>query len=354
MLNISDSLIKWYHQNQRNLPFRNTKDPYSIWILEVILQQTRVAQGMDYYHNIISRFPNVESLAKADEHELLKLWQGLGYYSRARNLHAAAQQIAEQHQGLFPSNYNDLLQLPGVGPYTAAAIASFAFNEPVAAVDGNVIRFISRFFGVMLACNSPQGRKKIDELAQQILNTLQAGLHNQSIIEFGALQCVPRNPDCSQCPFSLSCFAYKHSMVNELPVKSSQKVQKTRYFNYFILLSKNNTCILKHRTQNDIWKNLYEFPLIETSEATPVENLLTQLELLNLFKKASLYLEKVVVAKAHQLSHQRIEATFNIFRLKTFNKELPENYIEISIEDLDKYAISRLIERTWQEINPTL
>ncbi|NNF02440.1 MAG: A/G-specific adenine glycosylase, partial [Bacteroidia bacterium] len=249
-LNISQRLIEWYDRHKRDLPWRNTRDPYLIWISEIILQQTRVEQGLPYFEKFIENFPNVKSLAEADEDEVLKLWQGLGYYSRARNLHNASKSVMNDHSGSMPGNYSSLKKLKGVGDYTAAAVASFAYKEAKAVVDGNVIRFISRYFGIEDEVNSAKGIRQISDAASEILDKDDPDIHNQAIMEFGALQCIPSNPDCSSCPFQNNCFAFNNRSVASLPKKKKALKQKHRYFNFFLFRIDDGFFIEK-RTDND-------------------------------------------------------------------------------------------------------
>jgi len=279
----SNLLISWYLEHKRELPWRLTKDPYAIWLSEIILQQTKVAQGLPYYNAFISTFPSVNDLANAPEEKVLKLWQGLGYYSRARNLHYTANYISEDLKGVFPTNYNDLLKLKGVGDYTASAIASICYKEPSAVVDGNVYRVLARFFGISTPINSSQGIKAFKKLAQELLDVSQPGTYNQAVMEFGARHCKPRNPDCSSCIFNDKCVALQKNIVAELPVKLKKTTIKKCYFNYFIIQSEENTILLQQRTKKGIWQQLYEFPLIETSEEIKLE----QLQLLEEFKELS-------------------------------------------------------------------
>ena len=272
-------LIEWYHEHKRDLPWRNTNDPYLIWISEIILQQTRVAQGYAYYQRFIERFPNLESLAAAEENEVLKYWQGLGYYSRARNLHQAAISV----NGVFPVKYEDILKLKGVGTYTAAAICSFAYNQPHAVVDGNVYRVLSRFFGINEPIDSRKGKKIFASLAHDLLDKIQPALYNQAIMDFGALQCTPLSPDCTVCPFKNRCFAFNHNMVSSLPIKQNKTKTSERFF-YYLLIRDNGNIYLNKRTENDIWKNLYELPLIESNTALAVDDFIRKQEFASIFK----------------------------------------------------------------------
>ena len=336
----SNELIAWYLQNKRDLPWRNTTNPYHIWLSEIMLQQTRVLQGLPYYLKFIEAYPNVEDLANATEDEVLKLWQGLGYYSRARNLHATAKMVANEMNGVFPNNYKDLLNLKGVGDYTASAIASISFNRPEAVVDGNVYRVLSRFFGISTPINSTTGQKEFKKIAQHLIDKKQPGTFNQAIMEFGARYCVPQNPDCENCIFNDSCVAFQQKKVSELPVIVKAKPVKKRYFNYLVFLSENEHTILQQRTGKGIWHKLYEFPLIETSEKINLSKLkkLPQFhnfsETINV-KSISLFNENPVV---HKLSHQHLSTLFWIVE----TSETTENAIPIS--EVKNYAVPVLIE----------
>jgi A/G-specific adenine glycosylase len=262
IMNISNTLLAWYNENKRFLPWRETQDAYRIWVSEIILQQTRVAQGLDYYQRFLSTFPTVEHLANACETDVLRVWQGLGYYSRARNMHKAAKTVMQQHQGVFPHSYTDLLSLPGIGPYTAAAIASFAKNQPYAVLDGNVFRVLARLLGIDTPIDSTLGKKLFAALAQEHLDPTQPALYNQAIMDFGALQCTPAAPQCSACPFCERCEAARTGTQHLLPVKKGKTAQRKRYFWYFIAYNGHFT-YLQQRQQKDIWEGLYEPYLIE-------------------------------------------------------------------------------------------
>ena len=303
-------LIQWYLQNKRDLPWRNTQNPYQIWLSEIMLQQTRVAQGMPYFYSFTENFPTVFDLANASEQQVLKLWQGLGYYSRARNLHKTAQYVANDLDGVFPKNYNDLLKLKGVGDYTAAAIASFAYNEKVPVVDGNVYRVLSRYFDVDDDISMQPTKKVFQDLALTLMPD-DAATFNQAIMEFGALQCVPKNPDCSNCIFNGSCAALQKKKVNQLPVKSKKTKVRFRYFNYFIFEDENKNTIIHKRSEKGIWHNLYEFPLLETDEEVNFETISTHLTQ-NLYSENKIsnttaFYENSV---SHPLTHQRLIIKF--------------------------------------------
>ncbi len=261
---IAKIIEKWYEENKRDLPWRNSPSAYKIWLSEIILQQTRINQGISYYNKFIEKYPAIQQLAQAPIEDVLKLWQGLGYYSRARNLHITARRITNDCNGNFPSDYKELLSLNGIGEYTAAAIASMAFNIPVAVVDGNVFRVLSRLYGIKTGITSAAGKKLFRLKAQEILNHKKPGIHNQAMMELGALICLPRNPLCNQCPLNMRCYAYKYRLVNELPVKKVNGKTRERYFHYLHISYRGSTFIHK-RQQKDIWNSLFEFPLIETS-----------------------------------------------------------------------------------------
>ena len=307
-MSFSKILIDWYHENKRDLPWRNTVLPYRIWLSEIILQQTRVNQGLPYYQAFVENYPTVQDLAEAEEESVLKLWQGLGYYSRARNLHATAKTIVADFNGVFPNTYKDLMKLKGVGNYTAAAIASFAFNECVPVVDGNVYRVISRYYGNFTDIATSSAHKIFFEITLKLIDSTVPALFNQAIMEFGALQCTPKNPDCGSCPFQKSCYAFQEGCVDSLPIKTKKITVSNRFFNYLYVLDADDKSILIKRDLQDIWKNLYEFPLIETdSEAN--ENLLkikikekyAQVTDVQLFTHESI---------KHKLSHQQLNIKF--------------------------------------------
>lgn len=284
-MEFSNSLIKWYLQNKRDLPWRNTVNPYHIWLSEIMLQQTRVAQGLPYFIAFIEVFPTVFDLANAEEEQVLKLWQGLGYYSRARNLHATAKYIATELKGDFPPNYDQLLLLKGVGEYTAAAIVSFAYNEPVAVVDGNVFRVLSRYFNIDNDISDGKTKKEFQILAQELLPKNKAALFNQAIMEFGALQCVPKNPDCANCILSSSCAGLQHKKVNILPVKSKKTKVTNKFFNYLILKDIQGNFVVQKREGKGIWENLYEFTLIETPEMSNEIDFMNQLKVTKFYNQ---------------------------------------------------------------------
>ncbi|MBN8576511.1 MAG: A/G-specific adenine glycosylase [Cytophagales bacterium] len=295
-------VLAWYQRHQRDLPWRHTSDPYKIWLSEIILQQTRVAQGLPYYQAFVKRYPTVKKLAAAPPDEVLRLWQGLGYYSRARNLHACAKEIVNSHNGTFPTTYQNLLQLPGVGSYTAAAIASFAFSEPVAVVDGNVFRVLARVFGLTDDIASTKGKKIFFEKANQLISKTQPAQYNQAVMEFGALQCTPVNPACATCPLAHLCIANQQNLQSQLPVKTNRVKIKTRHF-YYLVVRNGSHLYLRKRLPGDIWSGLYDFYLVEEKKATPVQQVLKKLKL----KFAN---TRVRAGYRHILSHQKLAVTF--------------------------------------------
>ena len=310
-MSFSNLLIKWYLQNKRDLPWRNTSNPYPIWLSEIMLQQTRVAQGMPYFLSFTTAFPTVFDLAKADEEQVLKLWQGLGYYSRARNLHKTAQYIATELNGIFPDNYTELLQLKGIGEYTAAAIASFAYNEVVPVVDGNVFRVLSRYFDIETDIAQASAKKEFAALAFELIPKDNPAIFNQAIMEFGALQCVPKSPNCSICVFNESCAALQKKKVDQLPVKSKKVKVRNRYFNYIVASDENDNTIIQKRTAKGIWHNLYEFPLLETEKEESFDFVSEQIQN-DYFKENSIssILENNDKSIVHKLSHQHLHIKF--------------------------------------------
>ena len=337
-MKFSNQLVLWYLHNKRDLPWRSTMNPYKIWLSEIILQQTRVDQGMAYYFKFIENFPTVNDLAFASEEQVLKLWQGLGYYSRARNLHLSAKYIVNELNGEFPISYNELVKLKGVGDYTASAIASICYNEATAVVDGNVYRVLSRYFGINTPINTTKGIKEFKQLAQQLLNVKSPGTHNQAIMEFGARMCKPQNPDCEICPLNNSCVALSEKRIKELPVKEKKLKVKNRYFNYLVIQTEDNkTKIIKR--DKGIWLNLYEFPLIETLSEIDENQLVEHGKFDELFKNIStsvkLFNQDIMV---HKLSHQHIYTKFWVV-----NTQSSENFA-VSWDVIKKYPVSTLID----------
>lgn len=339
-------LIDWYKLNKRNLPWRHTKDPYRIWISEIILQQTRVVQGYEYFVRFMEHYPNVNLLAAAESDEVMKLWQGLGYYSRARNLHEAAKSIAAA--GEFPKTYEGVRALKGVGDYTAAAICSFAYNLPYAVVDGNVYRVLSRWMGIDTPIDSSEGKKLFAALAQELLDKEEPGLYNQAIMDFGALQCTPSSPDCLFCPLAESCVARKNGRVGQLPVKQHKTKITNRYFNYIYVRAGAFTFI-NRRNDKDIWKNLYELPLVETSRELSEEEFYADVEAKALFAEGEEPLFRCLKKKVkHVLSHRIIYANFYEVTLPEDTRSFNQ-YIKIPVAKLEQYAVPRLIHQFLEE-----
>ena len=340
MSKFADILIDWYAQNKRDLPWRDTKDPYRIWISEIILQQTRVVQGYDYYIRFMERFPDVLTLADADEDEVMKYWQGLGYYSRARNLHAAARSIREV--GEFPKTYEGVLALKGVGEYTAAAICSFAYDMPKAVVDGNVYRVLSRWMGIDTPIDSTTGKKLFAQLAQELMDISRPALYNQAIMDFGALQCTPASPDCLSCPLADSCLALAGGNVENFPVKQHKTKVSNRFFNYIYVRTGGCTFIRK-RTGNDIWKNLYEPLLIETDTDLSENTSAFEQKLFDVLGETPWhFLKPLKLGVKHVLSHRVIHANFYEVVLADDFGTL-EGYQKVREEDLHKFAVSNLV-----------
>ncbi len=323
ILPIADSfalpLMEWYHHHHRALPWRETDDPYKIWLSEIILQQTRVAQGIPYYQRFVEQYPTVYELAAASETEVLRTWQGLGYYSRARNLYACARLVVDQYNGKFPNNYEGLLKLPGIGPYTAAAIASIAFQEAVPVIDGNVFRVLARIFGIAIPINSTQGRHVFNQLAQRLISTTAPNIYNQAIMEFGAIQCTPVKPLCRSCIFQLDCLAFRTNQQEKLPVKQLTVKVKQRFFHYLVIQVANQL-LMKVRKKGDIWEGLYDFYLVEGSQPHEFENLRD--ELVTLIQKHQLQVAKQPKLYKHILTHRIIYASFfNIIATPAFMEE---------------------------------
>lgn len=307
-MHFSKPLITWYLAHKRDLPWRKTNNPYAIWLSEIMLQQTRVAQGLPYYFAFLEAFPTVFDLANAHEEQVLKLWQGLGYYSRARNLHSTAKHVATELNGKFPNNYADLLHLKGVGDYTAAAIASISYNEVVPVVDGNVYRVLARYLGIETDISSPKAKKEFTALAFELMDKKQPAVFNQAIMEFGALQCVPKNPDCTICPLNNSCFGLANKKVATLPVKIKKTKVINRYFNYLLIIDTEDKTIAHKRNQKGIWHNLYELPLIETEKPESSEVITEMIKAK--VPKLTTIIHLTSETTVHKLSHQHLHINF--------------------------------------------
>lgn len=331
-MNFTTTIEEWYAEHGRDLPWRQTSDPYRIWISEIILQQTRVVQGFDYYQRFIERFPTVEALALADADSVMQAWEGLGYYSRARNLHAAAKQIVEL--GAFPRDYQGIRNLKGVGDYTAAAIASFAFELPHAVVDGNVYRVLSRFFGIDTPIDTTAAKREFAQLATELLDRATPALYNQAIMDFGATQCVPRSPQCNVCPLAEACVARAEGRVEQLPVKAKKTAVKERFFAYIIILDESNVYIHR-RGEGDIWTGLYEPLLIETPQRASLHEVVPQ----------GYHVIRTAEGLKHQLTHRTIHADAYLVE-KEDNASgivLTNDFIKVKVSELHEYAAPRLV-----------
>ena len=334
-MDFSTTIIDWYKKNKRNLPWRNTVDPYYIWISEIILQQTRVDQGLSYYEKFILHFPTIQDLANANEEKVMKLWQGLGYYNRAKNMHHTAKYITHELNGIFPPTYNEIIKLKGVGEYTAAAISSFCYDESQAVVDGNVFRLLSRYYGINTPIDKTQGKKEFNELANELIDKSNPGIFNQAIMEFGALQCKPI-PKCEKCPLISSCIAFNEKRTKELPFKTKKIKQKKRYFN-FLVTTDNRFIYIEQRLKKDIWNKLFQFPNIETElELAQFPDYQQLINVNNLTIQSSIQVK-------HILTHQILYCKF---WLLVSNEELPEieNFKKIPIHELKTYPVPKVVE----------
>ena len=345
LMKFSDKIIYWYQCHKRDLPWRQTKDPYKVWLSEIILQQTRVVQGMGYYLKFESTFPTVFDLADASEDFILKNWQGLGYYSRARNMHTTAKKIVAEFEGVFPGTYDELIRFKGVGDYTACAIASFCFNHSCAVVDGNVYRVLSRIYGIETPIDSGKAKTEFKQLADSLICPKEPGSFNQAIMEFGALQCVPRSPDCTSCPFQDRCIAKATGRVSTFPVKSKKIKQRTRYFEYLVLLNGGFT-LINRRNQKDIWEKLYEFPLLEYSEQQSPDVVIKDIA-------QRLRQNVTVVAVSHPikhlLSHQKLHVRF--WQLKAPCVQFDKKHLKVAIKDLDRFAFPKVVDNYLRDVD---
>lgn len=334
-------LTVWYQQNKRDLPWRTKNDPYWVWVSEIILQQTRVDQGTAYFLRFIERFPDVKTLADAPENEVLKLWQGLGYYSRARNMHVAARQIMNEFNGSFPDTIINIEKLKGIGSYTAAAIASIAFGLPYAAIDGNVYRVLSRVFGIETPIDSTIGKREFSELASELLDRQNPSVFNEALMEFGALQCTPQNPDCNRCPFRDQCIAFNQNKIATLPFKSKKIKVKNRYFNY-LFIHQDKHFYLEKREGNDIWRNLYQFPLIESTKALNIAELLTTEQFKSLFNCIDITVDSNSPEIIHVLTHQRLHVRFIEISVPKSETSFP--WIKVLPNEVHDFPIPKLID----------
>ena len=336
------TLINWYSENKRELPWRNTKNPYFIWLSEIILQQTQVNQGLPYYYKFVNQYPTVFDLANASESDVLKLWQGLGYYSRARNLHCTAKYITEELDGKFPDTYKELIKLKGIGDYTASAIASICFDEATPVLDGNVYRVIARYYGIETPINTGKAQKDFKEVLQEIIDKKNPAEFNQAIMEFGSKQCKPQSPDCSICPFNKRCYALAKGKIQDLPVKQKLIKVKKRYFNYIVYISDDDKTKIEKRDKKDIWQNLYQFPLVETERSFSLKEIKQLVSEKQSIIELTLYNKDVII---HKLSHQHLNVKFWIARVE---KLIGEN---VSINQIKKYPVPILIGNFLEEFN---
>ncbi len=339
-------LTEWYEKNRRMLPWRETGDAYAIWLSEVILQQTRVNQGMPYYQRFIEKYPTIDKLAAASKDEVFKLWQGLGYYRRAENMMKAARVIVNKHESIFPDNYHNLLKLPGIGDYTAAAIASIAYGEKVPVVDGNVYRVLSRIFGIETVIQTSKAKKEFGHLMRSLMKQFHPGTFNEAVMEFGALQCVPANPDCSSCIFNKQCFAYSLNKVQKLPVVKP-KVKKRTLFIYYLVTEWEGQIVLRHRRKNEIWKGLYDFPSLEFENEQDAAVILRETESMSFISPQSVIaIKPFQKTYKHQLTHIDITAEF----IKVSVGKKPDvaglsTLQLVQYKELSSYPVSRLVER---------
>ena len=347
---ISKLLLKWYEIEGRELPWRETKDPYKIWISEIILQQTRIQQGMDYYYRFIEKFPDITSLATSDIMEVLYIWQGLGYYSRARNLHHTALTIKNTYNGNFPRTYKEILTLKGIGEYTAGAIASIAFGEVVPAIDGNVKRLVSRLIGSFDDPGRPSGRDKIRTFLTHEIDPDHPGDFNQAMMDLGSMICIPVRPLCNQCPLAFQCQANLNAVVNEIPSKNKMASPKNRFF-YYVIITSGEKMIVKQRTGNDIWKLMYDFPMIESSQKLNEKEVHTRIK--DLFSESEKKFNAVKESRQiiHTLSHQKIHARFIHIEMQNIPKMSDPGCIAIDKESITYFPLPRLIDRYLQQTN---
>ena len=344
-----EKLLKWYQLNKRDLPWRNTHDPYRIWISEIILQQTRVNQGLDYYLRFVEVFPTIRELASALEDDVLKLWQGLGYYSRARNMYKTANIIYQKYDGVFPDQYKDLIKLPGIGTYTAAAICSIAYSKPYPVIDGNVIRVISRIFGIDDSFLEAERKNKIKELAAKLLDHDLPGDYNQAIMEYGAVICKPKSPECHNCFYSVNCFAKRNNKVEELPVKYNKPVLKKRYMNYFVCFDENRSFLVKQRSMKDIWQGLYDFPLIELDKKMKFSELKNSDEFTKLITNINIFeIIKTDLIMTQKLSHQMLEVSFHIIDIGNNEINMDKRFINVSLSEFLNYPVPKMINKFLQ------
>jgi A/G-specific adenine glycosylase len=340
---VSELIVRWYKSNKRFLPWREDLDPYKIWLSEIILQQTRVSQGSPYYVKFIESYPAISDLAAASIEDILLLWQGLGYYSRARNLHKAANIIVREFSSIFPDDYESIRSLPGIGDYTAAAIASLAFDLPYAAIDGNVYRLLARILGIEAPTDTTTGKKIFQKAADELLDKKNPGIHNQAMIELGALVCLPLNPKCNDCPLVKMCYAFNHDAVGDYPVRSKRSILSERFL-YYLVIRKDNSILIRQRSGKDIWALLSDFPVIERKEPQDLSDMIHSLEWKKIFGNLPLTIRRVSGEYKHILSHQKLFAKFIEIEMDKPDICFP-GLIKISLSDLEKYPFPRLLRR---------
>jgi A/G-specific adenine glycosylase len=339
-MSLIEILIEWYNDNKRDLPWRHSTDPYVIWLSEIILQQTRVDQGLPYFYKFLDAYPTVSDFASADEGEVLNHWQGLGYYSRGRNMHKTANMVMEDYAGYFPKKYEELIKLKGVGEYTAAAISSFSNNEARAVVDGNVFRLLARYYGINEPINTPKAKKLFTTLANEVIDSKNPAISNQAMMEFGSLHCKPKKPLCYTCPLQLNCFAFQKKLVDQLPQKLKKAAVRERFFNYFVLIQ-DGEILLNKRGGNDIWENLHEFPMIETESCLELSELIKAQQVKDTFE--DLQINYSVGPVKHLLSHQKIFAQFIVLDEKSKLNYMKETWFYTDIENLKSLAQPKLV-----------
>ena len=336
-MKFSEKLIKWYRVNKRNLPWRLTKQPYKIWVSEIILQQTRIEQGEKYYYAFLEKYPNISELAKTNDEELLKVWEGLGYYSRALNMLKASRVVLNNYKGIFPSNYDDLIKLPGIGDYTASAISSICNNEVQPVVDGNVFRFLSRMFKIDLPIDKLKTKTYFKKLGFKLIDVVNPGDFNQAMMDYGSMICRPKKFQCHKCLFSSNCKAFNSNTVMLYPFKEKRIKIKHRFLNYIFIITNDRKTLIKKRNGNGIWKNLYEFPLIETKKESSVNEIIKELD----FKYLKFISEKKI---KHKLTHQQLNISFFTFKVSNFDNDLTD------IKALSNYPFPRPINKFISEL----
>lgn len=349
LMDIQKLLLDWYQNHKRNLPWRHTRDPYKIWVSEIILQQTRIDQGLAYYLRFLQKFPDIQSLANADEEDVLSVWKGLGYYSRARNMHFSAKLVIDKFDGVFPAAYDDLILLKGVGQYTAAAIASICNHQAIPVVDGNVVRVFSRLFGVHEPAGSPKSQKTVFNLAQSLIPRSEPGEFNQAVMEFGALHCKPANPLCEDCMLQKTCYAYEKGLTDKLPLKKKEVVTRNRFFNYICLVSENKSIMMIKRTGNDIWRNLWDLPMTEADHLFSLSEMNANADFRKFFNSVEDVQSHFFDFK-HILTHQHIYARYFIVKQDGIHPQLNSDEIRlVQNPHSDGLPIPRLTEKFLQK-----